>query len=40
MFINPSWHLRLQKMRGKMEDNSDEEEPFDEIIDDLDLDDN
>jgi len=25
-------------MRGKMEENSDEEEPFEEIIDDLDLD--
>jgi len=26
-------------MRGKMEDDSEEEEPFDEIIDELDLDD-
>jgi len=26
-------------MRGKMEEDSEEEEPFDEIIDELDLDD-
>lgn len=36
MFINTSTFLKLQKMRGKMEEDS-EEEDFDEIIDELDL---
>lgn len=39
IFINTSTFLKLTKMRGKMEEDSEEEEPFDEIIDELDLDD-
>jgi len=31
--------FKINKMRGKMEKDSEEEEPFDEIIDELDLDD-